>query len=258
MATAAGLAYAGKTVFVSTYAIFATSRPWEQIRMIGHDNLNVKIVATHAGLTNGPDGASHQSLEDIALMRVIPNMKVFVPADAEETRQMILAAAHDDGPHYIRLSRAETPVVFDSSYQFKPGKGFVLREGNDVAIIAAGNMVSKAVEAHDVLRQNGIFARTVNLSTIKPLDIELIRRVAHETGAVVTAEEHSVLGGIRSAVAEVICENHPVPMESVGVRDRFGQSGKTEELYELYHLTKEDIVRSAMNVISRKRSTAGL
>jgi transketolase len=254
IATAAGFAYAGKIALATAYAIFATGRPWEQIRnFIAHDKLNVKIIVTHAGLTNGPDGASHHSLEDIAALRVIPNMAVIVPADAEETKQAIRAAIEHDGPCYIRLSRAESPVIFDSSYKFEFGKGVVVRDGNDVTIIANGNMVAKALEAADALAREGAAARVINLSTIKPIDKELILAAARETGAIVTAEEHSVYGGLGSAVAEVVSAGEPVPMEFVGVPDRFGQTGETEELYETYGLTPKNIVAAAKRALSRKR-----
>ena len=255
IATAAGFAYAGKIAIATAYAIFATARTWEQIRsFVAHDRLNVKIIVTHAGLTNAPDGASHHSLEDIALLRVIPNMTVIVPADAEETKQAIRAAIEHHGPCYIRLSRAESPVIFDSGYEFKLGKGAVIREGNDMAIIAAGNMVPKALEAAEVLAKERISARVINLSTIKPIDEEVVIKAARETGAIVTAEEHNVFGGLGSAVAEVVSTNEPVPMELIGVKDRFGQtSGKTEELYEIYGLTASAIVEAARRVLLRKK-----
>lgn len=253
IATAAGFAYAGKIAIASAYAIFATGRPWEQIRnFVAHDRLNVKIIATHAGLTNGPDGASHHSLEDIAALRVIPNMVVVVPADAEETKQAIRAAVAHDGPVYIRLSRAKSPVIFDSSYEFKLGKGVVLREGTDVTIVAAGNMVAKALEAAEELAKEGIEARIVNLPVIKPIDEELILQAATETGAIVTVEEHNVYGGLGSAVAEIVGGGKPVPIEFIGVRDKFGQTGETEELYKAYGLTVENIVEAAKKVLLRK------
>lgn len=253
--TAAGLAYSGKIAFASSYAIFATGRAWEQIRnIVAHDNLDVRIVVSHAGLTNGPDGASHQSLEDIALMRVIPNMRVVVPADAEETERAIRAIVYYPGPFYVRLSRTKTPILFDSSYQFKLGKGITLREGYDLTIIATGTMVSKALEAADNLNKAGIDARVVNIHTIKPIDTDIIIKAAKETGAIVTVEEHSIFGGLGGAVAETIVCNEVVPMEFVAVRDKFGQSGDTEELYELYSLTSRNIVESAKKVLKRKKA----
>lgn len=254
IATAAGFAYAGKIAIATAYAIFATGRPWEQIRnFVAHDKLNVKIIVTHAGLTNGPDGASHHSLEDIAALRVIPNMVVVAPADAEETKQAIRAAIEYDGPCYIRLSRAESPVIFDSSYKFELGKGVIVKGGNDVTIIANGNMVAKALEAADALAKEGVGARVISLPTVKPIDKELIAAAAKETGAIVTAEEHNVYGGLGSAVAEVVSAIEPVPMEFVGVADRFGQTGETEELYEAYGLTSENIVAAVRRALSRKK-----
>ncbi|MFC1786450.1 transketolase family protein [Halobacteriota archaeon] len=248
--TAAGLAYSGKIAFASSYAIFATGRAWEQIRsIVAHDNLDVKIVVSHAGLSNGPDGASHQSLEDIALMRVIPNMQVIVPADAEETKQAICAIVYYPGPFYVRLSRIKTPILFDSNYQFELGKGITLREGSDLTIIATGTMVSKALDAADDLNKEGIDARVINIHTIKPIDTDIIIKAARETGAIITVEEHSILGGLGGAVAETIVCNEVVPMEFVAVRDRFGQSGDTNELYELYSLTTRKIVESAKKVL---------
>jgi transketolase len=253
IATAAGFAYAGKIAIASAYAIFATGRPWEQIRnFVAHDRLNVKIIATHAGLTNGPDGASHHSLEDIAALRTIPNLTVVVPADAEETKQAIRAAIECDGPFYIRLSRAESPVIFDSSYEFKLGKGTVLKDGKEATIIATGNMVAKALDAADVLAKEGIKVRVINISTVKPIDQGLILAAARETGAIVTAEEHNIYGGMGSTVAEVVGANEPVPIEFVGIMDRFGQSGETEELYEIYGLTSERIVEAVKKAVSRK------
>jgi transketolase len=252
--TAAGLAYSGKIAFVSSYAIFATGRAWEQIRsIVAHDNLDVKIVVSHAGLSNGPDGASHQSLEDIALMRVIPNMKVIAPADAEETKQAIPAIIQNSGPFYLRLSRTETPVLFESSYQFRLGNGVTLREGSDLTIISTGTMISKALEAAENLNKERIDVRVIHIPTIKPLDMNIIIKAAKETGAIVTVEEHSIFGGLGSAVAETIVQNEIVPMEFVAVRDKFGQSGDTDELYELYGLTPKNIVELANRALKRKK-----
>ena len=254
IASAAGFAYAGKIAIATAYAIFATARTWEQIRsFIAHDNLNVKIIVTHAGLTNGPDGASHHSLEDIALLRVIPNMTVIVPADAEETKQAIRAAIEHPGPCYIRLSRAESPVIFDSSYKFMLGRGAVLKNGRDLTIIAAGNMTVKALEAAGILEEEGISARVVNLSTIKPIDREVVLSAARETGAIVTVEEHSVIGALGGAVAEVVSSEQPVPIELVGVKDEFGQTGETEELYKVFDLTAEKIVEASKKALLRKK-----
>lgn len=254
IATAAGFAYGGKIAIASAFAIFATARTWEQIRsVVAHDNLNVKIIVTHSALTNAPDGESHQSLEDIAMLRVIPNMTVIVPADAEETKQAIRAAIEQHGPCYVRLNRAESPVIFDSSYEFKLGKGTVIRDGDEVTIIAAGNMVSKALEAAEILAKE-ISVRVINLSTIKPIDEEIVIKAARETGAIVTAEEHSILGGLGSAVAEITSTNIPTPIEFIGVKDKFGQTGiTTEELYEVYDLTASAIVEATRRVLLRKK-----
>jgi transketolase len=254
IATAAGFAYGGRIAIASAFAIFATARTWEQIRsFVAHDNLNVKIIVTHSALTNAPDGESHQSLEDIAMLRVIPNMTVIVPADAEETKQAIRAAIEHKGPCYVRLNRAESPVIFDSSYEFKLGKGTVIRDGDEVTIIATGNMVSKALEAAEILAKE-ISVRVINLSTIKPIDEEVVITAARETGAIVTAEEHSIIGGLGSAVAEITSTNMPTPIEFIGVKDKFGQTGvTTEELYEVYGLTTNAIVEAVRRALLRKR-----
>jgi len=254
IATAAGFAYGGKIAIASAFAIFATARTWEQIRsFVAHDNLNVKIIVTHSALTNAPDGESHQSLEDIAMLRVIPNMTVIVPADAEETKQAIRAAIEQQGPCYIRLNRAESPVIFDSSYEFKLGKGTIIRDGDEVTIIAAGNMVSKALEAAEILAKE-ISVRVINLSTIKPIDEEIVIKAARETRAIVTAEEHSIIGGLGSTVAEITSTNIPAPIEFIGVKDKFGQTGvTTEELYEVYGLTSSAIIKAARKALLRKK-----
>ncbi|HLB05363.1 MAG TPA: transketolase family protein [Thermodesulfobacteriota bacterium] len=254
MGTAAGLAVAGKIPFASTFAIFATGRAWEQVRQsIAYPKVNVKIVASHAGITVGEDGASHQSVEDIAVMRVIPEMTVIVPADGIETRKVIEEMVRYKGPVYVRVSRGKSPVILDESYSFEIGKGTVLREGTTVAIIACGIMVSKAIEAADILGKEGLSARVINISTIKPIDKDLIIKAARETCAIVTAEEHSIIGGLGSAVAEVLAENHPVPMKRVGIEDKFGTSGDADRLMEIYGLTPENIAKAAREVIKRKR-----
>lgn len=251
--TAAGLAYAGKIAFASCYAIFGTGRAWEQIRLAAHDNLNVKIVMTHAGLTNAPDGASHQTLEDIALLRVIPNMTVIVPADFVETKKAVRAAVDQEGPCYIRLSRIKSPVLFDSSYSFEIGKGSIVKEGEDLTIVSAGNMLSRAIKAAETLEDEEIEARVINLSTIKPIDRELLTNSAKRTGAIVTMEEHNIYGGLGSAVSEVISANNPVPIEMIGVFDEFGQTAKkAEELYKAYDLTPERVIKAAKKVLTRK------
>lgn len=254
MGVAAGLATTGKIPFASTFAMFATGRAYEIIRnSIGYPKLNVKVAATHAGLTVGEDGASHQAIEDISLMRSMPNMVVVNPADGVEAKAAILSAAEYVGPMYIRLGRSKVPTIFDeSSYKFELGKGIVLSEGSDVSIVATGNMVSKALEAREELSKEGIEARVINIHTIKPIDRELIVKAAKETGAIVTAEEHSVIGGLGSAVAEVLSEECPVMMRRIGVQDSYGESGDGNELMEKYGLTSAKIAEAAKELISKK------
>lgn len=245
MGTAAGLAVSGKIPFASTFAIFAAGRGFEQIRnSICYPNINVKIAATHAGVTVGEDGGSHQAIEDISLMRSLPNMVVLNPADAVEARQMVLAAAEYVGPMYLRFGRAATPVIHDESYKFELGKGEVVKEGKDVSIIATGIMVAKALEAAETLKADGIDAEVINISTIKPLDNELVLASAKKTGKVVTAEEHSIIGGLGSAVCELLAEEYPVKVTRIGVKDVFGQSGTPAALLEHYGLTAADIVKA--------------
>jgi len=254
MVTAAGLSTCGKIPFASTFALFAAGRAFEQIRnSICYPKLNVKIAATHAGLTVGEDGATHQAIEDISLMRSLPNMVVINPADAVEAKAAVLAAAEFYGPVYIRLGRLAVPVLFDEAcYKFEIGKAVTLREGSDVTIIATGYMVSKALEAADKLKSEGIDARVINIHTIKPIDREAVIKAAKETGAIITAEEHSIIGGLGSAVAEVISEEAPVLLKRVGVNDVFGQSGAPEELMALYGLTAERLVKEAKEIIAKK------
>lgn len=250
---AAGFAASGKIPFASSFAVFATGRAYDQIRnTIGYSQLNVKIAASHAGVTVGEDGGSHQMLEDIALMRAVPGMTVIVPADGTETKQAIFAAAQHQGPVYIRLGRPKVPIIFDENYKFEIGKGVVVKEGTDVALIATGIMVGEALKAAEQLQNQGVKAAVVNISTIKPIDIETITQIAQTTRAVVTCEEHNIYGGLGSAVAEVLVENCPVPMERIGVKDVFGQSGKPNELMEKYGLTAKDIIEAAKKVIARK------
>lgn len=255
LGTAAGFAASGKIPFASSFAVFAVGRAYDQIRnTIAYPHLNVKIAASHAGLTVGEDGGSHQMLEDIALMRVLPGMTVIVPADAVETKQAVLAAAEYDGPVYIRLGRPKVPVLFDDNYRFQIGKGVLMQDGTDVTLVATGIMVSKALEAAELLQAEGISAAVINISTIKPLDAGLISKLAEKTGAVVTCEEHNVIGGLGSAVAEALAERHPVPMVRVGVNDAFGQSGLPDELLAKYGLTAENIAEKAKAVIARKQA----
>jgi transketolase len=254
MVTAAGMAACGKVAFASTFAMFAAGRAFEQIRnSICYPKLNVKIGATHAGISVGEDGASHQCIEDIAIMRALPNMTVISPADAIETRQAVKAAIEHDGPVYLRLGRLNVPVIFDEgSYNYQLGKGVLLSEGIDMTIIATGLMVHAALEAKDLLKQEGISARVINIHTIKPIDVDIIVKAARETGIIVTAEEHSVIGGLGSAVSDVLSENYPVPLLKVGVQDKFGKSGKPDKLLEMYGLTARDIYSKAKDALKMK------
>ena len=252
--TAAGLAASGKTPFVSTFAMFAAGRAFEQIRnSVCYPKLNVKVAATHAGLTVGEDGASHQAIEDVSLMRSLPNMTVLVPADEEETRQAIAWAAEYQGPVYIRLGRMSVDAVSPEGYVFAPAKAAVLTEGNDVTLIANGVMVTAALEAAKTLATEGIQARVINMASVKPLDAAAVVSAAKETGAIVTCEEHSIIGGLGSAVAEVLAEQAPAPMERVGVKDTFGESGKPKELLAKYGLTAADVAEAARRVVARKK-----
>ena len=240
---ACGFAAAGKIPFASTFAMFATGRAFEVIRNSAcYPKLNVKICATHAGITVGEDGGSHQSVEDISLMRSIPNMTVLVPADGVEAEKMIFAAAEFNGPMYVRLGRSAVPTLFNEDYNFEIGKGVVLKEGNDAIIIACGMMVNEAILAADMLKEENINVRVINMSTIKPIDTELIIKAAKETKAIVTAEEHSIIGGLGSAVSEVVSENCPIIVKKVGINDCFGESGTPAELLEKYGLTAKHIV----------------
>ncbi|KNF09170.1 transketolase C-terminal section [Gottschalkia purinilytica] len=253
--TAAGLSTTGKIPFASSFAMFATGRAFEIIRnSVAYPKLNVKVAATHAGLTVGEDGASHQALEDISIMRTIPNMVVINPADGIEAKKAILKLAEHVGPAYIRLGRSKVPVIFDeSNYEFEIGKGIQISDGNDVTIIGTGIMVSMALEAKEILSKEGINARVINIHTIKPIDQDIIIKSAKETGAIVTAEEHNVIGGLGSAVAEVISENYPVPLIRVGVNDTFGESGSGDDLLKKYGLTPENIAESARKVVLKKK-----
>ncbi len=250
---AAGVAATGKRVFASTFAMFAAGRAFEQVRnSIGYPHLNVIIGATHAGISVGEDGATHQCNEDIALMRTIPGMTVINPADATEARAAVLSALELDGPVYIRFGRLAVPVIFDEDYDFQIGKGVELKQGKDVTIVATGLMVNEAVLAYDMLKSEGIDARIINIHTIKPLDEEIIIKAAKETGAIVTAEEHSVIGGLGSAVCDVTAEKCPVPVVKVGVKDTFGKSGPANELLDLFGLRAKDIVAAAKEAIAKK------
>lgn len=253
MSVAAGLAAAGKTVFASSFAMFAAGRAFEQVRnSIGYTNLNVKIGATHAGISVGEDGASHQCLEDIALMRSIPNMIVINPADDIEARLAVKAAIDHNGPVYMRFGRLAVEDVNGEDYKFELGKGVELKDGKDVTIIATGLMVEMALKARELLAEEGISARVVNIHTIKPIDAEIITKASKETGAIVTAEEHYIMGGLGSAVTEVVCANAPCPVKIVGT-DRFGKSGKPAELFKDYGLTPENIAKNAKEAIALKK-----
>nr|WP_207729584.1 transketolase family protein [Clostridium chrysemydis] len=255
MGVAAGMSTCGKIPFVSTFAMFAAGRAFEQIRnSICYPRLNVKVCATHAGLTVGEDGASHQAIEDISLMRSIPNMTVINPSDGVEAIAAIKAVAEMNGPCYVRLGRAAVNIINDRpEYKFEIGKGVTLKEGNDVTLIATGIMVDAALEAAEILAKDGINARVINIHTIKPLDNELVLKAAKETGVIVTAEEHSIIGGLGSAVAEVVSEECPVPVLRVGVKDVFGESGKPDELLKAYGLTGADIAEKAKKAVNMKK-----
>lgn len=255
MGVAAGLSTCGKIPFASTFAMFAAGRAFEQIRnSICYPKLNVKICATHAGLTVGEDGATHQSIEDISLMRSIPNMIVINPADAIETEAAILAVAEYNGPCYVRLGRLAVSVINDNdNYKFEIGKGVTLAQGNDVTIVSTGMMVELALEAKEELAKEGINARVINIHTIKPIDKQLLINAAKETGAIVTVEEHSIIGGLGSGVAEVVTEEYPIPVVKVGIKDTFGESGKPNELLKAYGLTTEAIVEHSKKAISLKK-----
>ncbi len=253
MATAAGIASCGKTVFASSFAMFAAGRAFEQIRnSIGYPHLNVKIAATHAGISVGEDGATHQCLEDIGIMRTIPGMVILNPADATESRLAVKAAIDYEGPVYLRFGRLPVPVIFDDNYKFEIGKGVVLKEGTDVTLIGTGLLVPAVLEASELLANEGISARVVNMATIKPIDRALVVDSAKATGAIVTAEEHNVLGGLGSAVAEVLCETVPTPLLRVGTEDVFGRSGKPYPLLEMYGLDAKHIAEKAKQAIALK------
>ncbi len=253
MGMAAGLSTTGKIPFASTFAIFGAGRAFEVIRnSICYPKMNVKVACTHAGLSVGEDGGSHQSVEDIALMRVLPNMTVLVPADAVETKRMMDAAVELNGPVYLRLGRLATEVILPEDYQFELGKAVTLKEGTDVTIIAIGLMVEKAVEAAEIMAGEGISARVLNMGCIKPIDRDAIVAAAKETGAIVTAEEHSIIGGLAGAVCEVLAETLPAPVEKVGIMDQFGQSGKAVDVLEHYNLNTTAIVQAAKKAIGRK------
>lgn len=254
ISSAAGMATCGKTVFASSFAIFAAIRAAEQIRnSVCYPALNVKIAATHAGISVGEDGATHQAIEDLAVMRAIPNLIVIQPVDANETRQAVKAIIDYKGPVYLRLGRLPVDNVNKEDYKFEIGKGVELADGKDLTIVATGLMVKSALDARDLLAKEGISARVINIHTLKPIDKDILIKAAKETGALVTAEEHNIIGGLGSAVSEVLSENYPAPLERVGVEDKFGKSGKPADLLQIYGLTPENIVKKAKAVLARKK-----
>ena len=255
MSVAAGIATTGKVVFASSFAMFAAGRAFEQVRnSIGYPHLNVKIGATHAGITVGEDGATHQCIEDFALMRAIPGMTVINPADAVEAKAAVEAAINFVGPVYMRFGRYAVPVINDNAdYKFEIDKGVEMKDGSDITIIATGMMVSMALEAAEALKDKGISVRVVNIHTLKPIDKDIILKAAKETGAIVTAEEHSIIGGLGSAVAEVVGEGCPVPVVRLGVNDEFGHSGKVPPLLEMYGLTTANLIAKVEEALKLKK-----
>lgn len=254
MGIAAGIAATGKKVVCSSFAMFAAGRAFEQVRnSIGYPHLNVIIGATHAGISVGEDGATHQCCEDIALMRTIPGMTIINPADETEAKKAVEAAFELDGPVYMRFGRLAVPVIFDDDYKFEVGKSVELREGNDVTVIATGLMVSEALEAYELLKKDGINARIIDMHTIKPLDNEAVIKAAKETGAIVTAEEHSVIGGLGGSVSELLCEEYPVPVVKLGVYDTFGHSGPAPKLLDEFGLRAVNIAEKAKKAVAMKK-----
>ena len=252
MAAASGLASCGKIVFVSTFAMFATGRAWDQVRnSISYNNFNIKIVASHAGITVGPDGSSHQALEDIALMRVIPNMNIIVPCDGPQTRDAVIAAVNTPGPFYIRLGRLKVATIENKS-EFKLGRAQVLTEGKDVTIVACGIMVNEALTAVRNLADKGVAARLINIHTIRPFDKETVLKAARETKGIVVCEEHTVIGGLASSINEVVAENYPTKVVRIGIKNIFGQSGEPGELLREYNLTNQDIEKAVLSCMSAK------
>lgn len=251
---ASGMAAAGKIPFCSSYATFSPGRNWEQIRTtICYNDQPVKIIGSHAGISVGPDGATHQALEDIALMRVLPNMVVIVPADALEAKKATLALAKTKQPTYLRLSREKVPVITTADTPFEIGQALVLTEGKDVAIIACGQMVYRALQATRQLKEHNISARVINMHTIKPIDRDVVIEAADECGAIVTVEEHQMIGGLGSAVSELVSQQYPVPLKIIGIQDRFGESGEQDELLEKFGLTVKEIIHGVTLVLRMKK-----
>jgi transketolase len=258
VSVAAGLAAAGKIAFASTYSVFGSAHTYNIVRQnVAYTNLNVKIFASHAGLTVGPDGATHQVNEDIGLMRGLPRMTVLVPADGPQTAKCVDAAAELEGPVYCRFSRTNVPTITSTDDDFQVGRAYVLRDGADVTLVGVGLMVARCLQAADALDREGVDARVVNLPTVKPLDEPALMKAAHETGAIVTAEEHTVVHGVGAAVASVVVRDRPVPMAFVGMKDVFGESGEADELLRKYGLTAEAIAESARDVMKRRGRPAG-
>jgi len=254
MGTAAGLAASGMNPFASTFAMFGSGRPWEQIRnSIAYPNLPVKIVVTHAGISVGPDGPTHQACEDIAIMRAIPNMKIVAPADSVETEKLItFLAEYYDSPVYVRLARMNSPVVFGDDYEFEFGKARIIRKGSDIAIISTGMMLVQARAAAEMLAKDGISAEVIHMPTVKPLDEKAVIEAARATGRIITLEEHSIIGGLGSAVAEVLAEKQPAVLARLGIRDRFAESGEPDELFEKYGISEKHVYKTAVKMAGEK------
>lgn len=252
---AAGFALSGKIPFACTFGVFASGRAWDQIRIsIAYMNLNVKIGGTHGGISVGPDGATHQALEEITLMRMLPNMSIIVPCDALEAKRATIESARVEGPIYLRLGRNASPALTSNKTPFKIGKGNLLIDGEDIAIFACGQMVHEAIKAAEILKKDKIKARVVNMHTPKPIDRDIILKAAKETKAIVTCEEHTTCGGLGSAVAEVVVEEYPVPIKMVGIKDSFGESGEPEELFKHFEITADDIVKQAKKSLKLKKT----
>lgn len=250
MGTAAGLAASGKIVFVSTFAIFATGRAWEQVRTtIASQNLNVKIVATHGGISVGEDGHTHQALEDIGLMRIIPNMKVIVPCDDDQTEIIIRKAVATPGPFYIRLTKTKLPKIYSLPCSFDIGKAVLLKQGKDIALLAIGQMVGEALEASKILKNRGISASVYDMCSVKPIDRETILEISKKVKAIITCEDHTVIGGLGDAVGEVVMSKLPIPVYKIGIQDRFGRSGSSKELYQAYGLDAQSIAEKVIRFI---------